>query len=66
MNYAPRELKVMNKNTIDDDDEASEVEHILEHTGSGRNTEYKIRWKGYSHKHALWVTPDLITHELAI
>ncbi|KAL9542922.1 hypothetical protein PS6_009547 [Mucor atramentarius] len=61
--YAPRELKVVNKNNIDDNDEAFEIEHILERTGSGKNTEYKIRWKGYGYKHALWVTPDLITHE---
>ncbi|KAG1121361.1 hypothetical protein G6F42_012503 [Rhizopus arrhizus] len=64
--YAPRELKVVNKNNIEDDDEAFEIEDILEHKGSGKNTEYKIRWKGYSHEHDLWVTPDLITHESTI
>ncbi|CEP18537.1 hypothetical protein [Parasitella parasitica] len=43
--YARRELKVVSKDNIDDDSDTYEIEDILEHKGSGKNTEYKIRWK---------------------
>ncbi|KAG2208001.1 hypothetical protein INT46_010367 [Mucor plumbeus] len=64
--YAPKELKVVSKDNIEDDSETYEIEDILDHKGTGNNIEYKIRRKGYSHEHNSWLKPEMITHESTI
>ncbi|KAG2199290.1 hypothetical protein INT46_005790 [Mucor plumbeus] len=64
--YAPKELKVVSKDNVEDDSETYEIEDILDHKGTGNNIEYKIRWKGYSHEHDSWLKPEMIAHESTI
>ena len=37
-----------------DEDNEYEVEKILDHRKKGRQTEYQVKWKGYSDKDNTW------------
>jgi hypothetical protein len=53
-NYTPSELKIVNIDESNIEDEYYEVEDIRDHRGSSGNREYLVKWAGYGERANTW------------
>ena len=53
-NYTPSELKIVNIDESNIEDEYYEVEDIRDHRGSTGNREYLVKWAGYGERANTW------------